>query len=266
MLKFDPTLQAIYEMTPKELQHYFRITSKNLQPFYYDLHAYDSEIFQSLYKKQNIQIVTILDKEYSDRLKNIYMPPLVLYCKGNVELLNQRSVAIVGTRNPTMYGKKVTKAIVEEIVQAGFVTVSGLAKGIDFEVHDQTIKNNGKTIAVLGSGFFHIYPKEHTQLSENISKNHLLISEYSPNKKPQKHHFPERNRIIAGLSMGTVVIEAREKSGSLITAQMALNEGRDVFAIPGSIFSPTSKGTNLLIQEGAKLVLRGEDIISELPK
>jgi DNA processing protein len=150
------------------------------------------------------------------------------------------------------------------MVRTGWTIVSGLAIGIDVESHKLAIQNDGSTIAVLGSGFNHIYPKEHIPISRQIAANHLLISEYPPDRKPAKWQFPMRNRIISGLSRGTLIIEAREKSGSLITGDYALQEGREVFAVPGSILEPCSAGTNHLIQQGAKLTTCAEDIYEEL--
>ena len=266
MLSFDPSLRLIYQMSPQELQNYFRISPKYFDVFYYDLHHKSYKSIIAHYRKMNINVVTIVDEEYPVLLDNIYQPPFVLYCKGNLELLSATSVAVVGTRNPTNYGIQATTQIVKELVSRKYVIVSGLARGIDIVAHRQAIKNSGYTIAVLGSGFMYLYPKEHTQIADFIGKNHLLISEYPPYTKPQKHQFPERNRIISGISQGTVVVEAKEKSGSLITADLALQEGREVFAVPGSIFSPFSEGTNSLIQQGAKLIMNINDIVSELPE
>lgn len=266
MLKFDPTLHDIFLMTKHELQYYFQISNRYIDVTYFDIHNNDPTYTYEKYAKMNIQIITILDEIYPYLLKQIYNPPLILYCKGDIELLYNASLAVVGTRNPSNYGVQATKEIVRSLVKKKFTIVSGLAKGIDFIAHQTCIEHTGQTIAVLGSGFSHIYPRNHEQIANIIGKSHLLLSEYPPNTKPQKKNFPERNRIISGLTVGTIVIEAREKSGSLITADFALNEGREVFAVPGSIFSETSKGTNFLIQQGAKLIQSIDDILSELPK
>lgn len=217
------------------------------------------------YKSRNIQCITIFDSLYPSQLKQIYNPPWVLYVKGESELLkSDRMISIVGTRNPTEYGLKMTEYFVESLVTQRWVTVSGLAKGIDAKVHECTLQKDGKTIAVLGSGFNHIYPKENVQLANAISSKSLLVSEYPPNSIPRKWHFPARNRIISGLTLGTIVMEAKEKSGSLITAELALQQNREVFALPGPITSESSIGTNLLIQEGAKMIVRPHDIYNEL--
>ncbi|MCU9612116.1 DNA-processing protein DprA [Caldibacillus lycopersici] len=266
MMKKDPTLLSVYSYSLQELQHYFQIPSNKIHSFFQDLHYLNPATILAAYKKQNIEIVTIIDDTYPLLLKNTFQPPWVLYCKGNRSLLAEKEkLAVVGTRNPTPYGIKVTREIVAELAKKQIVIVSGLAKGIDFEAHVQAMQSQGKTIAVLGGGFFHIYPKEHEPLARKLEQNHLIISEYPPHIYPQRHHFPERNRIISGLSFGTLVIEAKHRSGSLITADFALNEGREVFAIPGPITSSTSNGTNELIKAGAKLVTCGEDIITEIP-
>lgn len=263
MLSYDPTLKSIYFMSPHDLREQFQIPSQYVSLFFNDLHTKNISEILSDYNKKHITIITIVDKEYPFLLKQIYMPPYVLYCQGDTGLLQKKMIAVVGTRIPTVYGLNATRLIVKELVEKDFIIVSGLAKGVDFEAHKQAIAANGKTIAVLGSGFEHIYPREHITMAEEMKNKHLLLTEYPPYIRPHKSYFPARNRIISGLSLGTLVIEAKEKSGSLITAQFALNEGREVFAVPGSIFSPTSKGTNLLIQEGAKLVMSIEDILTE---
>jgi DNA processing protein len=266
MVKFDPSLNEIYFMTKQELQYYFQISSNFIDVMYFDLHHREPYEVYKNYQQMNIQIITIFDHEYPKLLKHIYNPPLVLYCKGNIQLLQNQSLAVVGTRNPSTYGIQATKKFVSELVEANYSIVSGLARGIDYIAHKTCMEQNGQTIAILGSGFSQIYPREHKNIAKKMAESHLLLSEYPPNTKPQKRYFPERNRIISGVSIGTLVIEAREKSGSLITADLALNEGREVFAVPGSIFSEPSKGTNNLIQQGAKLIQSVSDILSELPK
>lgn len=266
MLKFDPSLQDIYSMTKQELQYHFQISNRYIDATYFDLHYIEPESVYEKYQQMDIHLITIFDKSYPFMLKQIYNPPLILYGKGNMELLHKKSLAVVGTRTPSPYGVQATKEIVRHLINENYIVVSGLAKGIDYIAHKTSIENKGQTIAILGSGFSHIYPREHDQIAKMIENSHLLLSEYPPNTKPQKKNFPERNRIISGLSIGTIVIEARKKSGSLITADFALNEGREVFAVPGSIFSETSKGTNFLIQQGAKLIQSIDDILSELPK
>ncbi|WAA13613.1 DNA-processing protein DprA [Fervidibacillus halotolerans] len=265
MLKLDPTLRKIFAYTPKDLYLHFQIPLKRAETIVYDLQTVQRKNLLQWYKERNIQTITRFDDNYPFLLKQIYQPPFVLYYLGDGHLLKEkRMISIVGTRNPSEYGKRVTEQLVKGLVERNYVIISGFAKGIDGLTHLKADQFDGKTIAVLGSGLFHIYPKDHRNLFQILSKKHLILSEYPPNKRPEKYHFPERNRIIAGLSLGTLVIEAKERSGSLITANIALQEGREVFAVPGPITSATSKGTNLLIQQGAKLVLSVEDITNEL--
>ena len=214
-----------------------------------------------------IEEIFIEDKEYPEQLKNIYDPPLKLYVLGNKEILNQKGIAIVGTRKATEYGKKVAFQFAKELCGKGINIISGLAVGIDTYAHMGAIqpKCTGKTIAVLGSGLDEIYPKENIDLAKQIIKSGgCIISEYPIGTKPENLNFPQRNRIISGLSEGVLVVEASEKSGSLITADFALEHGREVFAVPGNIYSNVSRGTNNLIKQGAKLVDNYMDIINEI--
>ncbi|HZG61105.1 MAG TPA: DNA-processing protein DprA [Anoxybacillus sp.] len=264
LLQLDPSLSTIFSLPYDTLSAYLPITKEQSLLFFQDLHSLSIQSMIKTYKEKNIHIVTILDKEYPDLLKNIHDPPWVLYAKGNLEWLNlHKIISVVGTRTPTSEGLQAVQALVLPLVQKGWVIVSGLASGIDTAVHQTAIQYGGKTIAVIAGGLSHIYPKTNLALANEIMKNHLLISEYPPHMQPQKWQFPLRNRIISGLSLGTVIIQANERSGSLITAQMALEQGREVFAVPGSIFLEQAKGTNRLIQQGAKLVLCSEDITDE---
>ena len=213
-----------------------------------------------------IKKVAIGEETYPKLLTHITDPPQILYCRGNLNLLNKTCFAVVGTRKLTSYGKEATQNIVRGLVQAGFVIVSGLALGIDAVAHQATLDQGGKTIAVLGSGIDDgsIYPNTNFRLAMNILKNNgLIISEYPSGTAGYKSNFPERNRIISGLSKGVLVVEADQISGSLITAKLALDQNRDVFAVPGSIFSSRSIGPNNLIKKGAKLVSSAQDILDE---
>ncbi|MDO4204746.1 MAG: DNA-processing protein DprA [Selenomonadaceae bacterium] len=215
--------------------------------------------------KRGITLIGIDEELYPRLLKEIYAPPVVLYCRG--ELRQEDScLAMVGSRRMTPYGKKAAELIGNGLANAGVTVVSGAAYGIDGASHNGALKSDsGRTIAVLGCGVDVAYPQAHRRLLEEIAERGAVISEYPPGTPPQAAFFPMRNRIIAGMSHGTVVIEAAERSGSLITAELALSEGRDVFAVPGSIFSVTSEGTNRLILQGAKLVRSAADIIAEYP-
>ena len=216
--------------------------------------------------KENIDLITIQDKNYPKLLKEIYAPPALLYIKGNLEPNDKISIGIVGTRNPSSYGNQITPLITKDLSNFGLTIISGLAKGIDTLAHQATLNANGRTIAVLGTGIDKksIYPAINIQLAEEITHKGALISEFPIGTQPAAQNFPQRNRIISGLSLGVLVIEASEKSGSLITARNALEQNRDVFAIPGNVFSINSLGPNKLIKMGAKLVSQANDIIEEL--
>jgi len=216
-----------------------------------------------LIRENNVEILTLDSPDYPELLKAIYNPPPVLYVKGILKNIGS-CIAIVGSRTPTYYGKNIAEKLTRELVIRGFTIVSGMARGIDTISHIAAIEEGGKTVAVLGSGLKVIYPQENSKLMEKISQSGAVISEFPMNMPPHRENFPVRNRIISGLSLGTLVIEASEKSGALITAKQALEQGREVFAIPGNVNSKNSKGTNSLIKEGAKLVEDVNDIISEL--
>ncbi|MDP3771990.1 MAG: DNA-processing protein DprA [bacterium] len=217
----------------------------------------------------NIWMIAEDSDVYPELLKEIPNPPAALYGKGAVEALTAHSIAIalVGTRRTTRYGIEVAELLAHELAEAGITVVSGLATGIDATAHTATLERKGTTIGILGSGLDRasFFPRENWNLSERIIKeNGVVVSEYPPGTPPLKEHFPQRNRIVSGICKGIVVVEAREKSGALITARFALEHNRQVFAVPGSIFSPTARGANLLIQEGAKLILSTADILVEL--
>lgn len=216
--------------------------------------------------KLDIHYLTYVDEQYPTLLKEIYDPPWVLFYRGNIRLLNSTPfLSIVGSRKTSVYGRKVTEQFTAQLVGDGWGIVSGMALGIDTVAHQQALQDDGLTVAVLGSGLNVIYPSQNKRLFEQIVSNGLVLSEYPPNTKPHPSFFPQRNRIISGLAYGTLVVEASEQSGSLITANFALEQGREVFAVPGSIFDTHSRGTNQLIQKhGAKLVMHPADIFEEL--
>ena len=212
-----------------------------------------------------MKVIYQAEKNYPEKLKHIYAPPAKLYLLGDETILNKPSIAIIGCRQASDYGKKVAFRFAYELAKQGIVVISGLARGIDTCGHLGAVKANGQTIAVLGSGFGHIYPTENKGLCRDIiQKGGAIVTEYEPKSKPEKMHFPARNRLISGLSDGVLVVEAKEKSGTLITVDYALDQGKDVFIIPGNITSQNSNGTNSLIQQGAKLVTKVEDILAEL--
>lgn len=215
-------------------------------------------------KKAGVQVMTWEDPDYPRRLRQIYNPPPVLYVLGSLLPQDEWAVAVVGTRRPTDYGKEAARVLAGDLARQGITVVSGLALGIDGIAHQAALEAGGRTIAVLGSGFRYLYPARHRDLARRIVKEGALITEYALDVRPEASNFPPRNRIISGLSMGVVVVEAGERSGALITAEFAAEQGREVFAVPGPIFNRPSKGTNRLIQEGAKPVTSVRDILEEL--
>lgn len=214
--------------------------------------------------KENINLISLLDKEYPSYLKEIYDPPIVLYTKGNFKLLAEPGMGIVGCREASEYGRKAALYFSFQLAKKDITIISGLARGIDSFAHIGALGAVGKTIAVVGNGLDIVYPKENRKLErEIVEKGGCIVSEYPLGTKPHKMNFPARNRIISGLSKGILVIEAKEKSGTLITVDFAIEQGRDVFVIPGNINSLNSKGTNELIKQGAKIVTCYEDILNE---
>jgi len=217
-----------------------------------------------LIKKFNVQIITFQDTRYPFNLQNIFDPPPLLYVRGELREEDKDALAIVGTRRATIYGKLVARRLAREIAEEGITIVSGMARGIDTAAHWGALEAGGRTIAVLGSGVDTVYPPENKQLMDKIIEKGAVVSEFPLKSLPEASHFPQRNRIISGLSRGVLVVEAPLRSGALITAEFALEQGREVFAVPGSINSLKSQGTNHLLKEGAKLVERAEDIFEEL--
>ena len=215
-------------------------------------------------EKNSIDIISIENKEYPELLKNIDNSPICLYIRGNKDILNMANIAIVGCRESTKYGENIAREFSYNLSQNGFNIVSGLALGIDSYAHIGAIEADRKTIAVLGNGLDTIYPKENLNLSKKILDcGGAIISEFPLGTKPEKMNFPARNRIISGISNGVLVVEAKKQSGSMITVDFALEQGRDVFAIPGNINYANSYGTNEIIKQGAKLVTTWEEIVEE---
>lgn len=247
-----------------ELASCAQLNSTNTKLFMDSFVAVDLVKSLDEYDNKQIKWISILDQTYPEYLKHIYNPPALLFYQGDLSLLNQQLLAIVGSRLISSYGEKALTLLLPELIKHEITTVSGLAKGIDKKVHQKTIELGGRTIGIVGTGLDHYYPFENKSLQREIARDHLLISEYPLGTKPLKHHFPMRNRIIAGLSLGTLVIEAKYRSGSLITANLALQEGREVFAVPGDITNPYSEGTNDLILHGAKCVISPQHILEEL--
>jgi DNA processing protein len=213
--------------------------------------------------QKGYKIIPLADSSYPPLLREIPDPPPFLYVSGSLDG-SSKNIAVVGSRNPTAYGISTTQKLCADLAAHGIAIVSGMALGIDTAAHQGALAGNGKTVAVLGSGFNKIYPSQNLSLFKRISEEGAVISEFALNTEPEAHHFPIRNRIISGMCMGTVVVEATRKSGSLITARLAADQNREVFAVPGSIQSFKSTGTHALIKQGAKLVENAQDVIEEL--
>ncbi|MBU9720306.1 MULTISPECIES: DNA-processing protein DprA [Bacillaceae] len=260
----DPTLTEVYKMDEWDLIKKCHFPQKQAIQFIRLLKEVNCEKLKIEYNNKGINYISIFDADYPPLLKTIYDPPLIIYYQGNKQLFSlPHHLSVVGTRHPSHYIKDELEKVLQPVLERNIVIVSGMALGVDKMAHETTILYNGHTIGVLAYGLDHIYPLSNKDLFQSMKKDHLLMSEYPPYVRPQKWQFPERNRLISGLSRGTLVVEAKERSGSLITSDLALQQGRDVYAFPGRIFSEESIGTNKLIQEGAKMILHGNDILEE---
>lgn len=226
--------------------------------------SYDPDTDIRKAERAGAHILTWDDPAYPIRLREIPNPPPVLYVKGGFVESDQWALAIVGTRRASAYGKEAARVFAGELAASGVTIVSGLARGIDAAAHQATLEAGGRTIAVLGHGIDQIYPPEHHKLAEQIVRQGALVSDYPPGTRPEAVNFPPRNRIISGLSLGVLIVEAGETSGALITADFAADQGRDVFAVPGNVFARSSTGTNKLLRDGAAMVLSAQDILEQL--
>lgn len=254
---------SIENLPLNDLSQLLHIPVSRVEAFREDWCRFNSTIQHDRYRQKQIGYLTQSDSKFPTLLREIPDAPLILYYTGNLDLLkNQKALSVVGTRQPTKEGLRVMEHLLNPLIDQGWQLISGMAKGVDGFAHSLALRS--QTIAVLGSGLDYVYPIENTSLFQQLVKNHLVLSEYMPTVKPQKWMFPERNRLISGLSMGTLVVEAKERSGSLITADQALEQGREVLAIPGSIFNPMAQGTNRLIKQGAVCVTCSEDILQTL--
>lgn len=271
-----PTLQkrTVFKLLQKyPIQQLFQLSAKQLQACHLKeiqinalLNPDNALIEQSLQWLESApdkHIICFDDPRYPKQLKEISSPPLILYAQGDCSLLKEPQIALVGSRKCTPYGQEKAYLFAANLSETGFTICSGLAVGVDGFAHQGTLDKQGKTIAVLGTGLNNIYPKRHAKLAQAIIEQGLLISEFRPNAPALPSHFPRRNRIISGLSLGVLVIEASKRSGSLITARYAIEQNRDLFALPGSIDNSEACGCNLLIQQGAKLVTKQTDICNE---
>lgn len=258
------TPENIWKAQEKELKEVEGIGEEIAKEILNDEYRKNLEMYEKYMKTNKINLINIYDKEYPEKLKEIYDKPITLYIKGNKEILNEFSLAIIGCRESSEYGKKVGSKLSYDIAKKGIVTISGLARGIDSIAHKSTLMAKGKTIAVIGSGIDNIYPPENKKLVDEIVENGgAVVSEYVIGTKAEKMNFPARNRIISALSDGVIVIEAKKKSGTMITVDFALDNGKEVFAVPGNITSINSEGTNELIKQGAKLITNVEEILEE---
>ncbi|WP_462226142.1 DNA-processing protein DprA [Alkalibacterium sp.] len=240
-----------------------RLTDKKKASFL----RYESKLpimqLNEAYHSKGIVYHSIFSPAYPEQLKHIFAPPLVLFLKGNESNLKLPMIGVVGARECSPYSKEVLQAILPTLIEEKVGIVSGLAKGVDGLAHQNTISLGGRTIGVVGTGLDYYYPSENKELQMRMERTQLVLSEYPLGTPPRRHHFPERNRIISGLSKGVVVIEAKSRSGSLITARIALEEGRDVFAVPGAITNPLSSGCHELLKDGALLCTDGNSILNE---
>jgi DNA processing protein len=239
-----------------------KTAEKILDPALRDPEFADDQL--KLMDEYDVKIVTFWDEDYPENLKNIFDPPAFIFVRGTLSESDRYSVAIVGTRECTPYGRWITETLAQELALRGITVVSGLARGIDTLAHKAAIENGGRTLAVLGSGVDRIYPPENFKLAMELTNHGALISDYPMRTAPDAVNFPGRNRIISGISLGTVIIEAGEKSGALITADYAVEQNREVFAVPGNVNVPQSRGPHKLIKNGAKLVESVDDILIEL--
>ncbi|MCX6766622.1 MAG: DNA-processing protein DprA [Candidatus Moranbacteria bacterium] len=260
-------LEEAWKSTDSDRLEQLGLTKKQIDNFFQFRQSHSPDLLFDELAKENIEILTTKDEAYPPQLKEIASTPPVLYLRGDKSILSNKSIAIVGSRKFTEYGQRVTENLTRDLVRAGLTIVSGLALGIDGIAHRAALDAGGITAAVLGTGIDDatIYPREHFNLARRIIENSgSLLTEQPPQTPSLKQNFPARNRIMAGLTLGTLVIESAESSGSLITANFALEQNREVFAVPGDIFSPQSTGANLLIKKGAKLVTSAADILEEL--
>lgn len=265
LIKFFGSPRAVLNASLKDLLSVRGITPAICKSIVDYRNTIDIERELDAIKQHGCRIIKIEDEEYPANLRTIYDPPPIIYIKGNIIPGDSQSISIVGTRKASTYGRNVAENMSKELALRGFTIVSGMAHGIDTFAHIGSLDANGRTIAVTGNGLDVIYPASNEKLYERIINSGAVISEFPMGTEPKKENFPIRNRIISGWSLGTLVVEASNHSGSLITASYALEQGREVFAVPGPIFSETSKGVNNLIKQGAKLVESVDDIINELP-
>ena len=265
LLEVDPNLEKLSTYPSEYLAFLLNTSVEKATKLQAKLRENAMTPYDKLYEREDIIPIPFTNPLYPDKLRQMIDPPVVLYTKGDQMLLAESfKIAIIGSRKATVYSKQAMSLIVPPLVKHQAVIVSGLAKGADTMAHAAALEFGGKTIAVLGHGLFHLYPKENQKLADQLAANHLLITEYPPYVKPEKWTFPMRNRIISGLSDAVVITESADKSGTMSTVEHALDHGKDIFAVPGPITSPLSVGPNKLLDEGAKLVWNGFQVVESL--
>lgn len=264
LLDHFPSPEAIWEATPEQLKAVPGF-ERSVETFVQ--HRRDLDVDAELREVERIglNVYTIADADYPEPLRAIAHPPPVLYLKGDLVEKDRVAIAVVGTRKPSDYGRMIAEKLSKELGERGFTVVSGMALGVDTAAHRGALAAGARTVAVLGGGFGFIYPQQNAPLVDEIGASGAVISEFSIGTKPDRWTFPQRNRVISGLTRGTIVVEAPERSGALITAKSATQQGREVFAVPGPITKATSRGAHRLIQQGAKLVSGVEDVLEEFP-
>jgi DNA processing protein len=262
LLEHFPSPRAVWEAPLNELKAIPGIRA-SAELFVEARERVDVERELQEIERFHLSVLTLADERYPQPLRAIPDPPPVLYCKGSYEQRDELAIAVVGTRKPSAYGRMVAEKLGRELGTLGFTIVSGLALGIDTAAHRGALKAGARTLAVLGGGFAHLYPRQNRRLAEEIAQQGAVLSEFAVQTPPDRWTFPRRNRVISGLVRGVIVIEAPERSGALITAKCALDQGREVFAVPGSITHEGYQGSHKLIQQGAKLVTSVEDVIEE---
>jgi DNA processing protein len=264
LLDYCGSAQKVLALNPKDLIEQKVLPAEAVQKF----SAFNPGDFlkkeNDLLARHGVRVVTFLDEDYPAHLKEIPDAPVVLYVKGNISSENSLSIAMVGSRRASVYGMSMAEKFARELAELGVTIVSGLARGIDTASHKGALKAGGQTLAVLGCGLARVYPDENKALAEKVAQNGAVISEFPMEAGPLAYHFPQRNRIISGLSLGVVVVEASLRSGALITSRFALEQGREVFAVPGNVNHPNALGVNRMIKEGAKLITCVDDILEEL--
>lgn len=255
--------EAVLEAPEEELRRAEGIGAEVARGILKQREAVDPTEEEAKARRCGARLITCEDPDYPQPLKQIYDPPLVLYVRGALESKDRHAIAVVGTRHATHYGLSVADRLSYQLAKTGFTVVSGLARGIDTAAHRAALKGGGRTLAVLGSAIDRIYPEENAGLADEIAEHGAVISEYTMGREPDRTTFPYRNRVVSGLSLGIVVVEAGVKSGAVITATEALEQGRSVFAVPGRVDTPSARGTHMLIKQGARLCEGVDDILQE---